>query len=360
MTVRLRLALATGLIVLLTLLVFELVFYADLGGTEGFDAALAPLLVEHGARSRVLGALAAALAALAASWLIGARVLRPLTSIVTLATRLANDGDFSRRLREDSSGSHDREVAQLTRTFNRLVARVDRLLTAQRQMLADTSHELRTPLTTVRGNLELLAHDLPAADRQEILRETCEEVDRMARLIRDLLLLAETNESAPLALRPIRLDVLAAAVAARLAAADPLRVHLETEAVTVSGDEDRLRQLVTNLVENALRHASARPGAVRVRVVRQAPDALLAVEDDGPGLPEEALRRVFDRFYRLDRARGRASGGAGLGLAIVRHVAEVHGGHVRAENRPEGGARFTLLLPAEPSWISPGNGDDPA
>ena len=223
---------------------------------------------------------------------------------------------------------------------------------AQRQFLADTSHELRTPLTTLRGNLELLGRDLPEVERDEILAESREEVDRMARLVRDLLLLAETGaEAAPPEPVPIRLDLLAREVAERVAGEDIERVTFTDEPVTVVGDEERLRQLVGNLVENALRHATDRPGAVHVRVSRRPPHVLLQVEDDGPGIPEAALERVFDRFYRVDRGRSRAHGGRGLGLSIVRHVAEAHGGRAWASPRVNGsGAVLSVELPAEPSW----------
>jgi signal transduction histidine kinase len=288
-----------------------------------------------------------------AAWIVGARVLRPLTSIVNAAAQLARGGDFGRRL---PVNTRDPEVLQLTQTFNDLVARVDEVLTAQRQFLADTSHELRTPLTTVRGNLELLAQDLPPSDRDEVLADTREEVDRMARLVRELLLLAESGNpaEAPLEYSPVRLDMLVRDVIDRVAGPEADRVRIIVEPVTVSGDEERLRQLVGNLVQNAVRHASDRSGSVRVRVQRRPPDAVLTVEDDGPGIPPEALERVFDRFYRVDRGRARAHGGSGLGLAIVRHVTETHGGRVWAENFGDGsGARFTVRLPAEPSWVSP-------
>src|SRR5919202_6241675 len=108
--------------------------------------------------------------------------------------------------------------------------------------------------------------------------------------------------------------------------------------------------MLGNLLQNALRYASDASGGVEVRVERAPGEARLAVEDDGPGLPPDALERVFDRFYRVDRARSRAHGGTGLGLAIVRHIAEAHGGRVWAENRRDGGARFCVRLPAEPSW----------
>jgi signal transduction histidine kinase len=223
---------------------------------------------------------------------------------------------------------------------------------AQRQFLADTSHELRTPLTTLRGNLELLGRDLPPEERDEILAESRDEVDRMARLVRDLLLLAETGaEAAPPEPLPIRLDLLAREVAERVAGDDTGRVAFIDEPVTVVGDEERLRQLIGNLVENALRHASTRPGAVQVRVSRRPPNVLLEVEDDGPGIPPQALERVFDRFYRVDRGRARAQGGTGLGLSIVRHVAESHGGRAWAANRQNAtGALLSVELPAEPSW----------
>jgi signal transduction histidine kinase len=221
---------------------------------------------------------------------------------------------------------------------------------AQRQFLYDTSHELRTPLTTLRGNLELLARDLPQEERAEILAESREEVDRMARLVRDLLLLAETgSEAAPPEPVSIRLDLLAREVAERVADEEQeQRLEFSLEPVTVAGDEERLRQLIGNLVENALRHATS---WVRVTVSRRPPNVLLEVEDDGPGIPSAALERIFDRFYRVDQGRSRAQGGTGLGLSIVRHVAEAHGGRAWAANRGNGtGALLSVELPAEPSW----------
>jgi two-component system sensor histidine kinase BaeS len=248
----------------------------------------------------------------------------------------------------------DRRFAGRTRALNDLSTRVDDVLTAQRQLLADTSHELRTPLTTIRGNLDLLARELPPAERTEVLAETKEEVDRMARLIRDLLLLAESGSgSVQLQRVPLRLDLLTREVVGRVAGTDADRVCIEAEPVVVHGDDERLRQLVGNLVQNALRHASAAKGAVRVSVTRRPPLVLLTVEDDGPGVPPDALERIFDRFFRVDRGRSRTHGGSGLGLAIVRHVAEEHGGRAWAENRSDGrGARFNVELPAEPSWVA--------
>jgi len=163
--------------------------------------------------------------------------------------------------------------------------------------------------------------------------------------VTDLLLLAEIGEK----VRPDRvavpLDMLVDSEVARLPASQAARVCVVHDAVVVPGDEERLGQIVRNLLQNALRYASSAPGAVHICLQREDPNARLIIEDDGPGLPPDALDRVFDRFSRLDKARSRAHGGFGLGLAIVRHVAEAHGGRAFASNRPEGGARFTVILP---------------
>lgn len=348
MTVRRRLALVTGLIVLVALIAFESLFYLEILLDPSRDN---DLVLERLPRALVLGTAAVLVAAGLAAWLAGTRALRPLSRIVTAAARVAEEGEFGRRLPEDP---RDPEVAQLTATFNRLIQRVDEVLAVQRQFVADTSHELKTPLTTVAGNLELLEQHLSPDERAETLRETQQEVRRMARLVRDLLLLAEVGEPGRRERRPVRLDLLTQAVVERVSASPVPRVRVLAEPVVVAGDDDRLQQMLTNLLQNALRYASASPGAVQVTVAREPGEARLIVEDDGPGLPPEALDRVFDRFYRVDRARSRAQGGTGLGLAIVRHIAEAHGGRVSAENRRRGGALFCVRLPAEPSWLQDG------
>ena len=345
MTVRRRLALATGLIVLVTLLAFELLFYLEIVLDPALDN---HVVLERAPRALILGTVAVLVAGALAAWLSGTRALSPLSRIVTAAARVAEEGDFSRRLTEDP---HDPEVAKLIATFNRLIQRVDEVLAVQRQFVADTSHELRTPLTTVNGNLELLQEDLSPVERAETLRETRAEVNRMSRLVRDLLLLAEVGEPGRRERHPVRLDLVIQAVVVRVSGSRISRVHVDTQPVVIAGDEDRLGQLVTNLLQNA----SAAPNAVHVTLERGPAEARLVVADDGPGLPPEALERVFDRFYRVDRARSRAHGGTGLGLAIVRHITEAHGGRVWAENQPGGGARFCVHLPAERSWLNEGS-----
>jgi signal transduction histidine kinase len=345
MTVRRRLAVAAGLIVLVTLVAFELLFYVEVLADPARDNYI---VTERLPRALVLGTAAVLLAAGLAAWLAGTRALSPLNRIVSSAAQVAEQGDFSKRLLEDP---RDPEVARLTHTFNRLIQRVDDVLATQRQLVEDTSHELRTPLTTIKGNLELLEHDMSWAEHVEIVAETRQEVSRMTRLVRDLLLLAEIGQPDKHELRQVRLDVLVQDVVSRTTGADATRVQVRARPVEVSGDEDRLRQLVSNLLQNAVRYASEARGAIHVTVERDMAGAQLVVEDDGPGIPVEALEQVFDRFFRVDRARSRGQGGSGLGLAIVRHITDAHGGRVWAENRPDRGARFRVTLPTQASWL---------
>jgi signal transduction histidine kinase len=343
MTVRRRLALAAGLIVLVTLVAFELLFYVEILTDPARDNYI---VAERLPRALLLGTGAVLLAAASAAWLAGAHALSPLNRSVSSAAQVAEEGDFSRRLPVDQ---RDPEVAQLTRTFNGLIQRVDEVLGMQRQLVEDTSHELRTPLTTIKGNLELLQHDMSWQDHVEIVDESRQEVARMSRLVRDLLLLAEIGKPAVHEQRQVRLDLLVQDVVRKIAGDDEQRVAVRAERVDLFGDEDRLRQLVSNLIDNALRYASLAPAAVRLIVERGPTEERLIVEDDGPGIPIEALERVFDRFYRVDRARSRGQGGTGLGLTIVRHIAEAHGGRVWAENCQPHGARFSIAFPVAPA-----------
>jgi signal transduction histidine kinase len=217
----------------------------------------------------------------------------------------------------------------------------------QREFAADASHELRTPLAVVRGNVEALRlrPDRPAAEIEEILVETEAEVDRMGDMVDDLLLLARTDSGAiELAVEPVDLAEVALDGAALLsAAADAaaVRVEVDAEPVTVAGDPARLRQLVTILVDNAVRHAPA-GSTVEIGVAETGEAGRLRVDDQGPGFRPEDLPRVFDRFWRASDA---PEGGTGLGLAIAAWIVERHGGRITAANRPDGGARLEVTLP---------------
>ena len=289
--------------------------------------------------------------AVAATWLLVGRALAPLEQVALAAERIATTGDVTVQVPSAATGGG--EIGRLGRSFNRMVERLRRLLESQRQLLADTSHELRNPLTVIRTNLDLLRQDVDPTTRQEVAAETDEEAERMSRLVGDLLFLGREQETVALELAPLQLDQLAAQLVERFRQIAPAhRILLaRTEPIVVRGDAGRLRQLLDNLLDNAVRYTPP-GGRVTIAVERDGSDARIVVEDSGVGIPPEHLPRIFDRFYRVDPARNRATGGTGLGLAIVKYVATAHGGRVSAESDVGRGSRFVVTLPAEPSWAA--------
>jgi two-component system, OmpR family, phosphate regulon sensor histidine kinase PhoR len=226
--------------------------------------------------------------------------------------------------------------------------RVDRV---RRDFVANVSHELRTPLTAVRGYVEALMEE-PTSPQQR--RKFLEVIDRhtgrMERLVRDLLRLARLDAQQEIA----ELHTVDVASLFRLASADlserieKQRIHVDVRvepgAAVIEADPTKMHDALRNLIENAVNY-SAEGGRVELAARIEDGKVLLSVGDDGPGVPEADLGRVFERFYRVDKSRTRDPGGTGLGLSIVRHLVELHGGRVHAENRRAGGAMFTIALP---------------
>jgi two-component system OmpR family sensor kinase len=310
--------------------------------------------------------------------------LAPLTAMERTAQDIAA-GDLSRRV--DDVDPHT-EAGRLGLAFNAMLARIESALAARtaseqrlRQFLADASHELRTPLTSIQGFAELYRRGGtpagPALD--EAMARIEAEADRMALLVSDLMLLARLDEERPLDRHPVDLLSIAAdavrdahaRVPGRVLALDCDEPAAGAGPVTVAGDEARLRQVVNNLVANALQHTP--PDArITVRVGRATPNGarpptaavgtgpppglavgLLEVADTGPGLRADQAERVFERLYRADASRQRTSGGAGLGLAIVAAIVVAHGGRVELRTAPGGGAAFRVLLPELPEPAAP-------
>jgi signal transduction histidine kinase len=232
-------------------------------------------------------------------------------------------------------------------------------LRRQREFAADASHELRTPLTVIRSSVEHLRRSRPAdAPEREALDDIEAEVGHLTSLVDDLLLLARSDSGAiALTRMPVDLGDVAAAGAGALAqsAADRgVRLGLDPEPAIVDGDHARLRQLTVILVDNAIRH-TPRGGSVRVIVRRHDQEAVLEVDDDGPGIRPEDMPHVFERFWR---APGAAAGGTGLGLAIAKSIVDLHDGRIIVTNRPEGGARFIVRIPvADPPRAGIGERD---
>lgn len=308
------------------------------------------LLKEYQSRLMVVIALFA-LVTLAVTEALTRWVSRPLSELGEGASAFAA-GDHTARV----TPSGARETRAVAEAFNAMADEVEHMMSELRseehrksRFVSDVSHELRTPLTAIRGAAEtLLEGDVPADDEKRFLETIVRESDRLARLANDLLTLERIEgATGELPLRRIRPRVVAERAAAGLEALTDDRriaVSVEGDAPTVLGDSDRLQQVIANLVDNASRVTPA-GGHVSVQLSSENGFAVIAVLDDGPGIPADALPHLFDRFYRAQASRDRSTGGAGLGLAIVQAIVHAHAGTIAAANRPEGGSAFTVKLP---------------
>jgi two-component system, OmpR family, sensor kinase len=286
--------------------------------------------------------LAAATASSFIATLISPRLFRPLEEIARLARQISRADDLSRRLPDTGRGD---EIGQLTLALNQTLARLEELFRAQQRFLADVSHELRTPLTTIRGNVDLMRRMGGADDVS--LDDIEAELERMTRLVNDLLLLARADVgSLPIGQDIVELDTVLLDVYRQVMALElEVAVRLEeVDQVQVIGDADRLKQLVLNLVDNAVKYTPS-GGSVFLELTKSEATAELTVRDTGIGIPEEDIPFIFDRFYRVDKARARAHGGSGLGLSIARWLVEAHGGDIEVSSRVGGGTTFTVRLP---------------
>jgi signal transduction histidine kinase len=294
------------------------------------------------------------LAALAASWLVAGRALRPLKVVAGAAGEIGRTRDFGRRL--PSPRSRD-EVALLASSFNRMLDELQdayrglsTALDAQRRFVADASHELRTPLTTIQGNAGLLAHGPPIAEavQRAAATDIAEESERMSRLVDRLLTLARADSGLRLELASVDLRAVVVDVTRQAAAVHPDRAfEVNVVDVQVAGDADALRQLLWILIDNALRYARS---TITVGLEVDSGWARLMVGDDGPGIAAEDRQRIFERFYKVDAARTGATAaatghGAGLGLSIARWITEQHGGRIIADRSAAGGAGLYVDLP---------------
>jgi two-component system OmpR family sensor kinase len=289
--------------------------------------------------------IAAVAAAAIVGWITAKRVLAPLETITQTALQITRADDLS--LRIPISPTPQDEVGRLSMTFNESLERLERLFNTQRRFLADVSHELRTPLTTIRGNVDLLRRmggaDLTSLDAIQ------SEAERMNRLVGDLLLLAQADAgNLPLARASVELDTLLLEVfreAQVLAGGVKLGLG-EMDQAVVTGDRDRLKQILLNLVSNALKF-TPEGGRVTMGLALVNEWVRVTITDTGLGVPPEEVPHIFDRFYRVDKARSRAVGGAGLGLSIAQRLAQLHGGRIEAasDGIAGHGTTFSVWLP---------------
>jgi two-component system, OmpR family, sensor histidine kinase BaeS len=319
------------------------------------DIAPVPLLLYTGALTEasavpeetVAGvAIGVAVLAVLATLLLSRRVLRPIRQLTRASERLG-EGDLTERV---PVSGHD-ELAVLAAAFNRMATSIQRGEERQRRMVADVAHELRTPLANLRGYLEALTDGVIEPDGH-LFRSLHEETLLQQRIVDDLqtLALAEAGRLAYLWVRTELVELLETCVTAHHAVAVGARVGLAVESagpVHVLADVDRLRQVIGNLVTNAVRHSPA-GSCVQLTAAAVGDDAVIQVIDSGSGIADADLPRVFDRFWRADGARGRGTGGNGLGLAIARQIVLDHRGRIEVRSRLGEGSTFTVTLPRHP------------
>ncbi|MGD2144137.1 MAG: ATP-binding protein [Anaerolineae bacterium] len=289
-----------------------------------------------------------AMAALAVASIVGGLLFRSITAPLrelTAASEAIAKGDLSAQA--DVRGQD--EVAQLAHAFNSMAKSLAHIEEARRNQTADIAHELRTPLTVLQGTLEAMLDGIYSTDREN-LQAALIQTRTLSRLIEDLRLLA-LADAGKLCLEksPLNLEAsLAEAVEAYRPQAQDQGIALALEAppglARVSADRDRLTQVMGNLLSNALQYVP-RGGHITVAAETAEREVLVAVKDDGPGVPPEDLPRLLERFWRADPARRRATGGSGLGLSIARYIVEAHGGRMRASETPGGGLTVTFTLP---------------
>ena len=270
------------------------------------------------------------------TWIVVGRALQPVDRI---RAEVAEISSRSLGRRVPVPGSDD-EVGRLALTMNTMLDRLQAASASQRRFVADASHELQTPLAAVHTDLEVALRQPDATNWSEVASAVLATNERMERLVRDLLFLARSDEVRPVATQAVDVDTVVLEEVARS------RAPIDTSGVepaAVIGRRDDLARVVTNLLDNALRHASA----VVSITLASASDVVLTVTDDGPGVAPEDRERIFERFTRADDVRDRATGGMGLGLAIVKEIVEAHGGTIQVDDAPGGGARFVVRLPGD-------------
>jgi heavy metal sensor kinase len=325
--------------------------------TLGYAAVAEPLsVIELGLRELRRDLLAGVplvlLLASAGGYFLARKSLAPIASMNSQTQRISAE-NLSARL--DVTNSRD-ELGHLATTINDLLARLENSFKEQQRFIADASHELRTPLAVLRGETEVvLGKTRSIAEYQQSLSLIQDEAEQLSRIVEDLFILARQPIDTRAVLRHERVSlndtVRDCARAARvLAARKGVRLKLDNDSppIALNGDEELIKRMILNLLDNAVKYTPA-GGEIFLALARQNGNAEIIVRDTGIGIPEADQPRVFDRFYRVDKARARAMGGAGLGLSIAQWIVEVHGGEINVASAPGEGSKFTVLLPVKSS-----------
>jgi len=279
------------------------------------------------------------------SWLSIGRALAPIAAVTDTAQQISKTDDLSRRI--PYHGPEHDEVGRLITAFNETLGRLEHLFASQQRFLADVSHELRTPLTVIKGNVDLMCK-IGSADEESLIGIE-EEADRLTRLVGDLLLETQAESGKlPLYFAPVELDTLLLEVFKEMHFLTHDRIQLkltEIDQVLVNGDRDRLKQVLINLVSNAINYTPP-GGEVYLSLGIVGDNARLIVRDTGPGIPNEDVPHIFERFYRAEKSRSRSKvGGFGLGLSIAYWIVTNHGGRIEVNSAEGKGTTFCIWLP---------------
>lgn len=321
----------------------------------GFAAVAEPLsVIEDGLselrRDLFAGVLLVLLLASAGGYFLARKSLAPVASMNSQTQRISAE-NLSARL--DVTNPRD-ELGHLATTINDLLTRLENAFKEQQRFIADASHELRTPLAVLRGETEVaLGKTRTIEEYQQSLSLIQDEAERLSRIVEDLFILARQPINTRAALNKERVSLNEAVrdcarAAQVLAFRKGVRLKLENDSpsIALNGDEDLIKRMLLNLLDNAVKYTPA-GGEISLGLVRQNGNAEIVVRDTGIGIPAEAQPRVFDRFYRVDKARARTVGGAGLGLSIAQWIVEVHGGSINLTSTPGHGSTFTIVLPTQ-------------
>lgn len=285
------------------------------------------------------------LLAIGGGYFISFTLFKPLDQVTHKATEIERTSDLTKRIELTSPD----EIGELAKSFNTMMDRLEQAFKTQQQFLADASHELNTPLTSIRSNVDyLIKRGQNEGEVQEVMLAVKKESERMSRLLSDLLLLSQEAEKGgfPLIFSDVELDTLMLETFYQMKKIAPhinLQIGKEDQ-VLVEGDRDRLKQLLLNLVENAVKY-TPKGGTVTLSLWKDESHAYLEVKDTGIGIAPEHIPFIFDRFYRTDKARSRPTGGSGLGLSIAKKIALAHQGDIAARSSLGEGSAFTLMLP---------------
>jgi two-component system, OmpR family, sensor histidine kinase BaeS len=295
--------------------------------------------------SLIVAFVAASLVGLMASYALSRSIIAPVQSMKNASQRIA-EGHYDERV--DSQGTD--ELSQLAASFNRMAEQLEQVETMRRRLIGDVAHELRTPLTAIKGSAEGLMDGVLTANA-ETYQQIHNEAERLNKLVSDLQELSRVESKAiPLDIQPVGISRLLDTAAKRMQfqfdeKRVALNVNLPHDPILVLADEDRVLQVLTNLLGNALQY-TPQSGTVTVTVEREKSAAKFSIRDTGIGIPPKHLAHIFDRFYRVDKSRSRAHGGSGIGLTIAKHLVEVQGGRIWAESEGENkGSVFIFTLP---------------